>query len=303
MSKCLILMLIVVVMTESVAAQYDLPPLNDCPSEILFVSNRTGNDELFLMSGDGTNVRNLTNNDSSDFGARWSPDGSQIVFTSDRDGAINIFVMDADGSNIEQLTFNDTEDSFPVWSRDGSQIAWTSYSQGNGDVFIMNADGSNPRPLITTPGLDFASAWSPDNSLFGFESDADGSFDVFVLPDLNAPDDAIRVTESEGDDFGMAWSPDGKQIAFNYSGVSTNGIAVMLVQTYAVDVDPLRVVSDLANNASIPSWSSDGTQIAFSARTQETDDVFVVNTDGSGLTNLTNSDGVDDYYPFWRPCP
>src|SRR5262245_17279780 len=58
----------------------------------------------------------LTNNNASDEGPAWSPDGSRIAFASNRDGKTEIYVMDADGSNVKRLTNNLSDDFSPKWS-------------------------------------------------------------------------------------------------------------------------------------------------------------------------------------------
>ena len=50
--------------------------------------------ELPSMIDSSSKVRQLTDNDSYDGGASWSPDGSRILFISDQDGDSEIFVMD-----------------------------------------------------------------------------------------------------------------------------------------------------------------------------------------------------------------
>ena len=72
--------------------------------KIAFVSNRDGNDEIYVMDADGSNQTRLTFNDGSDSSPMWSPDGAQIAFTSVREGNTDIYVMDADGSNVRRLS-------------------------------------------------------------------------------------------------------------------------------------------------------------------------------------------------------
>lgn len=54
--------------------------------------------------------------------------------------------------------------------------------------------------------------------------------------------------------------------------------------------------------ASDPSWSPHGTKLAFREFLQTTnDDIFVMNADGSGQTDLTNDLSTDNFHPSWSP--
>ena len=87
-------------------------------TQIAFVSQRGGNEEIYVMNAaDGSNPTNLTNHASNEFQPAWSPDGTQIAFYSNRDGNNEIYVMDAaDGSNPTNLTMNHASDRQPAWS-------------------------------------------------------------------------------------------------------------------------------------------------------------------------------------------
>jgi len=93
---------------------------------VMRVSRRT-QDDIVVVSRDGTQWRDLTNDKAFDRYPRWSPDGKKIAFTSDRCGRYEIWVLDADATNLRQLTFDTTGDtSFPIWSPDGTQILFRS---------------------------------------------------------------------------------------------------------------------------------------------------------------------------------
>ena len=68
------------------------------------MSDRDGNEEIYVMDADGSDQTRLTSNDTNDYSPEWSPSGSQIVFLSLRDGNPEIYVMDADGNNQTRLT-------------------------------------------------------------------------------------------------------------------------------------------------------------------------------------------------------
>ena len=69
------------------------------PTRIAFHSGRDRDWEIFVMNPDGSEVRQLTDNDGWDWSPAWSPDGKHIAFSSDRDGDREIFVMNADGTD------------------------------------------------------------------------------------------------------------------------------------------------------------------------------------------------------------
>lgn len=92
------------------------PAVSPDGQRILFVSNRDGNEDIYVMDADGDNVANLTNNAARDKQASWSPDGLYIVFISDRNGSDAVWVMDADGDRPTLLLESDTADfDWPWW--------------------------------------------------------------------------------------------------------------------------------------------------------------------------------------------
>ncbi len=82
---------------------------------IAFQSTRDGDGEIFTMGLDGTHVRQLTHNDSSDGNPDYSPNGNKVVFENFPGDDSEIWTMDADGSDQRQLTDNSAQDSQPAW--------------------------------------------------------------------------------------------------------------------------------------------------------------------------------------------
>ena len=78
-------------------------PTDNRGSQILFMSNRDGNWEVYRVGEDGGGLQRLTNNPANDGLATASPDGNFIAFVSNRDGGWAVFVMRADGSEQRKL--------------------------------------------------------------------------------------------------------------------------------------------------------------------------------------------------------
>jgi Tol biopolymer transport system component len=83
---------------------------------IAFTSSREGNDDVYVMNPDGSNVKRLTNHPEGDQWPSWSPDGKRIAFQSYRDGNWEIYVMNADGSKQTNVSRNAAADWEPAWS-------------------------------------------------------------------------------------------------------------------------------------------------------------------------------------------
>src|SRR5437867_3084683 len=110
-------------------------------NQVAFVSNRDGNDEIYVMNAaPGSIQTRLTNNPALDIEPSFSRDGSKIAFVSPRNGGNDaIYVMKVDGSNQTQLTSSSQSNGFPSFSGDGSKIAFASTRDGNFEIYVMNA--------------------------------------------------------------------------------------------------------------------------------------------------------------------
>src|SRR5574341_1334448 len=150
---------------------------------IAFVTNRGGDDDIWLLSVDGGEQVALSDNEGiRDTSPTWSPDGTRIAFVSNRDSGFEIYVMDRDGSNVIRLTELPGDDLYPDWSPDGTQIAFASNRDGGDlDLFVMDADGSNVRQLTHNAYNDLAPAWSPDGTLIAYSSYEAGSADLALV--------------------------------------------------------------------------------------------------------------------------
>jgi hypothetical protein len=139
---------------------------------IVFVSRRQGNDSLFLVNADGTDLRRLTSptTDGGDSWPAWSPDGREIVFGSDRAGAgaDDLWIIGVDGANPRQLTElgPGTTTFWPSWSPDGTLIAFASNFETAGafEVYTIRPDASDLRRLTRDATGDgyLRPIWFPD---------------------------------------------------------------------------------------------------------------------------------------------
>ncbi|MGH2636002.1 MAG: TolB family protein [Actinomycetota bacterium] len=158
-------------------------------------------------------------------------------------------------------------------------------------VWVMEPDGSERREIARISGSVTSLEWSPDGRRLAVSGDsvwtmnADGT----DLQRLTAPSSFGRTP---------TWSPDGTQIALSIDTGTGSAVAVM-----EADGTNLRQLTEIGG-AGWPDWSPGGRRIAFVGLGPEGNrqgwDIYVMNADGTGIQNLTNSPTVD-LDPDWSP--
>ena len=252
-------------------------------ARILFLSQRGGQYGIYTANLDGSAQVNLTADVllDADSRASWSPDGRSIAFLSARasiGGYGDLYTMNADGSGKRNLTGGKPEVSSFLWAPDG-RLAFSSPRLGGVDVFVINADGTDQR-MLTIGSL---GAWSPDGSQIAFRNEMRGI--SIIDADGSGRRDLTNPVEST--DRGPRWSPDGMRIAFTRNPRTTPGddleSSMWLMNADGSNSRPLTDI--LQGDIGELTWSHDGRTLAFSWAA----DIHLINPDGSGLTNLTNT--------------
>jgi TolB protein len=103
--------------------------------------------EIFVMNRDGSDARNLTNNDVRDASARWSRDGRTIYFVSDRGGEPGVYAMRADGSDVRKVADGKVV-AQPNVSPDGKYFVYTKEVQGKWGLYRYDIKAGSERLLI-----------------------------------------------------------------------------------------------------------------------------------------------------------
>jgi len=144
---------------------------------VAFVSDRSGNPEIWFSKADGSDLRQMTHFGGGWLGTiRWSPDSHFIVFDARPDGHSAIFTMPSAGGQPKQLERQNFEVRRPSWSRDGKAIYFDSTRGGRPQIWKRSlGDGAT---VVITPERTLDPLESMDGTkLFFLTSDASGAQD------------------------------------------------------------------------------------------------------------------------------
>ena len=245
----------IVVLIAALAAPRGEAAFPGKPGKIAFSSARAphpGDDEIYIMSNDGTNQLRLTTSVGDDNRPSFSPDGRKIVFRSDRAphaGDNEIYVINVDGTGLRRLTTHPADDVSPTWSPSGAQIAFASDRTGRPQIYTMNADGTGVERLTLNESEADRPTWSPaPYNEMAFTARTGSWYDIKKI-DM-ATRQVTQITFSQGSNESPAFSPTGRHLAF--TSTRTGSKQIFLIGR---DGRGLKQVTRQGNNQT-PSWSS-----------------------------------------------
>lgn len=200
--------------------------------------------DIFRASGDGTNLRPLTERAGYDAEATVCGRDGSVVFTSTRDGDLELYRMDGNGGNVRRLTHTPGYDGGAFFNRDCTKIVWRASHPPAGpardqynallarglvrpsklEIWIADADGSNPMQLTYLDAASFAPSFHPTEKVILFSSNhgnAPREFDLWAI----ATDGSglVRLTSAPGFDGFPHFSPDGRWLAFSSNRATPPG--------------------------------------------------------------------------------
>ncbi len=260
--------------------------------KIVFMSDKTGDREVYVMNADGTGVQNLTNNPSrNDDGPAWSPDGTKIAWTVSSP-CCELWVMNLDGTGKRLIAATGAQAS---WSPNGKQIVFQGFKGGRIEIAVMNSAGGKSR-RIAKDGSPENPVWSPDGSKIAFIRSVAGLNSLWVM-NRNGKNKRM-LTSGPGVD-SPDWSPDGKKILFDRGNGKKTRIYVINAngkQEKKLTREPIR-----AENAT---YAPDGSKIIYSrGATNAKSRLYVMNPNGKGPKQKLSAGGLPCFQPSWQPLP
>ena len=277
-----------------------------------------GDTQVYVVNPDGTQERLAQGPTDTGECPKWFADGAHIASCGSPTGLSRIF-------NPDDLTFRDVGTQEPgvfkpcgIPSPDGTLLLCETFSDDgsqNGIHIVRASDGGEVRQLTSNPGGDdVPGSWSPDGKRIVFQRFGPDSYDgVFVINVNGTGLMQIMPPTTQVNCCTFDWSPQGNDIALSRHASPDVHSSLWIVHSDGsglrpVDVQPASACGGANSDPSAdgclePSWSPDGTKIVF-AKGQNLDrdgEIYTVNVDGTGLTQVTHTGGSQN--PDWGTHP
>ncbi len=170
-------------------------------SKIAYVSDVTGEEEIYLVNQDGSGEpeRLTTGNAAMLFGLEWSPDGKKLAY-SDKNG--KLYVLDVASKRVQEIA----DERYGLigggaWSPNGGYIAFTlNDASGFSSVYIWSAADGQVRRITGEYFNEFDVAWDPEGNYLYYIADREfapqlGSFEWNYVVDRESYIYALALRE------------------------------------------------------------------------------------------------------------
>ena len=298
----------------------DLTPDCDRPSyspafspdgSLIAYGSRCGEGGIFIVGASGENVRRVTS-----FGSEpaWSPDGRELVFSTEavqspygRIGTSELWrvAIGGSGGSGEPSKIYSLDAIQPRVSPHGLRIAFWALPVGGSqrDIWTIPykglSAGEKPVPVTQDRAMDWYPAWAPDGKFLYFLSNRDGAMNLWRVPIDEASGKTLGPPQPERlparEVGGVTFSKDARCIAY-VNRETTYAFDRLKFDTQGRLVGRPEEISTSSQEMSDFDVSPDSSMFAFDSRGGAQDDIFVVQSDGKGLRQLT-----DDVYRDRHP--
>jgi dipeptidyl aminopeptidase/acylaminoacyl peptidase len=268
---------------------------------IVFVSNITGRNNLWLVSAEGGWPTQLTVSDQRQSSPAWSPNGKWIAYQSDYDGdeQWDIFLVSPKTGQIVNVTkTREISEENPTWSPDGRYLAYIVKPKTSSvfeiDVFdtvlrdVKRVTSNTPASKLNTNPI-----WSKDGKLIAYtQEDAKGTDSNIFVTDVKTMK-SVLATPHEGEKLFAAndFSPDSKTLLI------TSNAANHFQNAGLLDLATKRInwVTEEKWEVYGGNFSPDGKNVTFRANVDGHADLYVHDLATQKTTELPLSKGVNSF--------
>ena len=267
---------------------------------VVFVSNISGRNNLWLVPAEGGWPTQLTVSDQRQTAPAWSPDGKWIAYQSDYDGdeQWDIFIVSPKTGQVVNLTnTREIAELDPTWSPDGRYLAYQVKPKTSSvyeiDIYdmvmrkVQHLTSDTPKDR-----MNYGPVWSKDGKWIAYSQHQAKGTDSNIFVAEVASGKSTLLTEHPGEQLYAAdnFSPDGKELLI--TGNAENGYDnVGLLDIASKKIAWLTKDKWKINGGE---FSPDGKRVTWTANVDGNTDIYLHDLVAGKTTPLPLPKGVND---------
>ena len=183
-----------------------------CRSKIVFsAATSAKNREIFVCDFDGTNIKQLTKNNTLCVEPVWAPDGKSFVYSFYGPSYTNLVQYNMETGLSRRLTQYGGINAGGSLSPDGKTLAMILSNNNKVDLYTRPTEGGKLKQLTSGKPVEASPRWSPDGKKLCFVSDAKNGRPVLCVIDPFADGKATEISGLVGSErVAPSWSSDNK---------------------------------------------------------------------------------------------
>ena len=221
-------------------------------TQIAFVSDATGNKEIFMCDADGSNLRQVTRDHATCASPSLRNDALLLAFTSYVSGYPDIYMIDLRTNARRRIVNAPGTNSGAAFSPDGQRLAMTMSFSGSPELYVTNPGGLGGQRLTSTNWAEASPAWSPDGKQLVFSANPTGKPQLFIMASTGGVPTPLSTGYSHATE--PNWSPDGQHIAATVKIKGRKSIVITNLTTSR---------THLLAEGEDPCWGVDGRHLVF----------------------------------------
>lgn len=204
--------------------------------------------------------------------------------------------LSACSNYVEQPVQDTKEHSEPVDFKITYNVSY-DLQNDNYEIFVMNADGSEQRNISNKPGVDWV-YYAYKDRLY-FMSDRDSTSRKYFLYEMKWDGSEVRkMTDFLVHDSWISSRNEGTEFVVNINKNDDFETRDLYIISKSGEI--LSQITDDDFKNTDPHFSPDGTQIVFRSNRAKQDELFIINSDGTGIRQLTDYPKGDNSARDWE---
>lgn len=268
---------------------------------VVFVSNITGRNNLWIVPAEGGWPTQLTVSDQRQANPTWSPNGKWIAYQSDYDGdeQWDIFLVSPKTGQVVNITkTREISEENPVWSPDGRYLAYMVKPKTSSvfeiDVFdavlrdVKHITSNTPVDKLNTNPI-----WSKDGKFIAYtQEDAKGTDSNIFVAEIKTGKSTV-VTPHDGEKLFAAndFSPDSKRLLITSNAVNEfHNVALLNLDSKRIQWLTRETWEIQGGN-----FSPDGKSVTFRANVDGHADLYMHDLISEKTTELPLPKGLNSF--------